>query len=87
MDEEWSHFIGGVWDNWVGPQYYCTDEGPIWETENGGEEKSPDGVSERHPQVHKDEKVGEITEIKKEVVPAKLLVGVPAVGEKDDGFL
>ena len=74
-------------DHRVGPQDYCTDEGPIGETENGGEEEPTDGVPQRQPEIHEDEEVGEVAEIKKEVVPAELLVGVPAVGEEDDGFL
>lgn len=41
----------------------------------------------RHPEVDQDEEVGEIAKVEEEIVEPQLLVGVPSVGEEDEGFL
>ena len=76
-----------MWDHRVGPEHYRTEDGTVGEAKDDGKEESTNGVSERQPKVNEDEEVGEVAEVKQEIVPAEFLVCIPAVGEENDGFL
>ena len=90
MDEKGGHLVSGVRHKGVSPHYDGTEHGAIGKAEAGGEEPAPDGLSQQHvwqPQVEQDQQVGEVAEVKEEVVIAQLLVGVPAVGDESEAFL
>ena len=76
-----SHLVDGVGHQGVPPEDDGAEEGPVRVGEDEDEEVAPEGGREegRQPEVGQDEEVGEVTEVKEEVVVLHLLVSVPAV--------
>ena len=77
-------------DEGVPPQHDGSEHRAVGKAVANGEEPSSDAGTHDliwKPQVEEDEEVGEVAEVKQEVVVTALFVGIPSVCDQDDCFL
>jgi hypothetical protein len=69
----------------VSPQHDGTEQRTVCKGKTGCKELPSDGRPKDHlwqPEVHLDEEVAEVAEVKQEEVIAQLLIGIPSVGKQ-----
>ena len=85
MDEKRGHLVSGVRHERVLPQHYGDEQRSVGKAEESGEEDP--SSREGEPDVEEEEDIGEVAEVKHEVVITQLLVRIPPVGEQGESFL